>query len=100
MDIKEDFRIKKTVRNIEKNIVKETESETLTATLADERGTTISIKGEPDVLSWLESELEVSVHIKRKLTQTVLDEGRLTRKEKPKEKEKETDEVWKLKDND
>lgn len=98
MDIKEDFRIKKTVRNIEKNIVKETESETLTATLADERGTTISIKGEPDVLSWLESELEVSVHIKRKLTQTVLDEGRPTRKEKS--KEKETDEVWKLKDND
>lgn len=90
MDLNEEFWIKKTVRNIVKDAKKDTENEVLTVTLADANGTNISIRGDPNKLGWLESGLDVSVHIKEKVTQSTLAEE--TRPQK--NKEQLSDEDW------
>lgn len=94
MELKEGFWIKKTVRNIVKDAKKDVETERLTVTLSDGSGTNINITGDPDTLGWLQSGLDVSVHIKSKTNQSRLGEDASSGKGEQKAVKAETDEEW------
>jgi hypothetical protein len=94
-ELNEEFWIKKTERKIVKDAKKDVETEMLTVTLADGNGTRISISGDPTVLGWLESGLDVNVHIKPTVAQKTLSEDAhpAMGKQQP-VKEGLTDEDW------